>query len=232
MYDTAHIIATINDNLAFFLVFGLIGMAGNWWYFYEAIVMGFRHRTYAVAATCTLFFFAHDIAFIAAWYVWFVELDFWMWKLFWINILISGVGEIVIFYQMVKYGRDELLPGFSRRALIAGLIGAQICIVIAFWYARSALGDPMFLISIPLTIFWLAPWAIALTLRRQSTRGQSVKLNLSYIMMVAGIWPAWSILDPMFQSPLFFALGAASISWALANIWVLRRVPRYQPAAA
>ena len=36
----------------------------------------------------------------------------------------------------------------------------------------------------------------------------------------------------MFQTRLFFALGAGSIAWAIANITVLRRAPRYEPNSA
>ena len=224
MYDPHAIFEIFRGNMLPIFACLAIAMIGNTLFFVEGMRLGFRDRSYASSAICTLLFFAHDLSFVLEFEKWFFEYDFWVWKALWVNILISLLGECVFFYQMVKYGRHELLPGFSVPAVIALLALAQAGACVAFFYVKAIIGDPLYLLTIPFTIFWLAPFAIRITLQRRSRRGQSVLLNLSYVMMVVGLWPAWAMLGiDFFRTPLFFALGAVAVLWSLANIIVLRR---------
>jgi hypothetical protein len=231
-YDPQAVFAVIrSDWIAIFACLG-IAMIGNTLYFVEAVRLGFRDRSYANSAACTLFFLAHDLSFILNFERWFREYDFWVWKALWVNILISVAGEIIVLYQMLKYSRQEVLPGFSLGAATAAVVLAAGGAFVAFSYVLTLIGDPLYIMTMPFTIFWLAPFAISLTLRRRSQRGQSVLLNASYIVMVIGMWPAWWQLGvPFFRTPMFLALGAVTILWSLANIWVLRRQPAFDGPA-
>lgn len=228
MYDPHAVFDIFRSNmLPIFTLLG-IAMIGNTLFFVEGVRLGFRDRSYASSAICTMFFFAHDLRFILDFPKWFFEYDFWVWKALWVNILISLIGELVFFYQMVRYARHELLPGFSVGATIGLLALAQAGVCVAFFYVKAIIGDPLYLLTIPFTIFWLAPFAIRMTLQRRQRRAQSLLLNGTYIMMVIGIWSAWSLLEiDFFRSPLFFALGAVTIAWSVANGIVLMRQPKY-----
>ena len=233
MYDVPTVIENINNNVARFLVFGGIGMICNWWLLIHCVRLGFREKTYSIALFVTYFWTAHDVSFIALWHKWFVEPDFWAWKLFWVNISLSVLLEVVFYYQMIRFGLDELFPGLPRKLALSLLFGGQVLALIVFWYVKmTMLGDPMFLSIMVLTIFACPIFAIPTALRRGNRRGQSVTLNLIYILMVLGIWPAWYIMHPVFQSTAFIGLGAATMIWCIANILVLRCLPAYSSAPA
>ena len=230
MYDPQSVIQNISDNIVWFMVFGAVGMICNWWLLFECVKLGFRDKTYSIALFATYFWTAHDISFMLLWKTWFVELDFWVWKLFWLNISCSVVFEVIFYYQMIKFGLDELFPGLSKRAAITLLFAGQLIAFPVFWYVKMVMGgDPMFLSIMVLTIFACPIFAIPIAMRRQSRRGQSVLLNVIYIIMVVGIWSAWYVTDILFQSPWFIALGLATITWCAANIFVLKRLPAYAP---
>jgi hypothetical protein len=220
----------ISNNIFWFMGFGAIGMFCNWWLLFECVKLGFKHRTYSIALFATYFWTAHDISFVLQWHTWFVEMDFWVWKLFWVNILLSVVFEVFFYYQMIKFGLNELFPGLPRKTALCLLFGGQVIALAVFWYVKMAMGgDPMFLSIMVLTIFACPIFAIPTAMRRRSRKGQSIRLNLIYIIMVFGIWPAWYITAPAFQSVWFIALGAGTVVWCLANILVLKSLPAYSP---
>ena len=226
MYDPHVIFETFRSNMLPIFGFLAVAMIGNTLFFIEGVRLGFRDRSYASSAICTLLFFAHDLSFVLEFQKWFFEYDFWVWRALWVNILISLLGECVFYFQMVRYGRHELLPGYSVAAVIALLALAQVGTCVAFFYVKAIIGDPLYLLTIPFTIFWLTPFAIRLTLQRRSRRGQSLLLNASYVMMVLGLWPAWTLLGiDLFRTPLFFAIGAVTVLWSVLNGVVLLRQP-------
>jgi hypothetical protein len=228
MYEPQAVFEVFRGNMLPIFSLLAIAMVGNTLFFIEGIRLGFRDRSYASSAICTLLFFAHDLSFVLDFPKWFFEYDFWVWKALWINILISLLGECVFFYQMIRYGRHELFPGLSAGAAVALLLLAQVGTCVGFFYVKALIGDPLYLLTIPFTIFWLAPFAIGLTLHRGSRRGQSILLNVTYILMVVGLWPAWMLLQiDFFRTPLFLALGAVTVLWSLANCAVLLRQPPY-----
>ena len=228
VYEAQEVIGNINDNLAWFLSFGVVGMLCNWWLLAESVRLGFRDKTYSIALFATYFWTAHDLAFMLLWHTWFVELDFFVWKLFWFNISMSLVFEVVFYYQMIKFGLNELFPGFSKRSALVVLFAGQVIAFVVFWYVKMVMGgDIMFLSMMVLTMFACPVFAIPIAMRRGSRRGQSIRLNVIYIIMVCGIWPAWYITHPLFQSPQFIGLGLVTIIWCIANVYVLKRMPPY-----
>jgi hypothetical protein len=229
MYETQEVIQNINANIVWFMAFGAVGMLCNWWLFVETVQLGFKHKSFSIALFTTFFWTAHDISFISQWATWFIELDYWVWKLFCINIFFSAVGEVVYYYQTIKFGRQELFPKQSLGLVFCLLIAGQLAAFVILWYLKMALGgDPMFLIVMPLTIFACPIFCIPLAMRRQSRKGQSIKLNVIYIIMVCGIWPAWYVAHPIFQSAVFIGVGVATALWCIANIFVLKQFPEYE----
>lgn len=227
VYEVQDVVANIDSNIGLFLVFGLIGMACNWALLYECVRLGFRDKTFSVALFSTYFWTAHDIFFISLFHFWFQDVGFWVWKLFWVNICGSVLFEVIFYYQMIKYGLDEIFPGLSKKTAIALLFGGQIVACIIFGFVKMMMGgDPMFMGLMSLTIVACPIFSIGLALRRGSSKGQSVRLNVIYIVMICGIWPAWAIAHPVFRGPLFILLGFSTILWCLANIYVLKKLDR------
>ena len=228
MYDSAEVIQNISDNIVWFMALGAVGMICNWWLLIESVRLGFRDRCYTIALFSTYLWTAHDISFVLLWEKWFVELDFWVWKLFWANIFLSVVLEVIFYYQMIRFGLGEIFPGLSKNMALTLLFGGQLVAIVVFWFIKMAMGgDPMFLSMMALTIFACPIFAIPIAMRRGSGRGQSVRLNVIYIIMTCGIWPAWGIAHPAFQHPVFILLGLCIICWCIANIVVLKKLPAY-----
>lgn len=226
MYDVQTVIANLDENIVWFLIFGGIGGICNWWLLIEGIRLGFKDRSYAISLICLLFWAAHDVSFIALWDTFFVDIDHWVWKLFWFNILGSVITECILFYQVVMYSGDEIFSTEKTSHRVGILAAAFAMTLLAFWYLKTAFGgDPMFLYMMPLTIFMCPMFSISLATKRKSRRGQSLRQMWIYIALVCGIWPAWYILDEAFRQPLFLALGVATILWSVTNMFVLKRFP-------
>lgn len=227
-YDPQAVFAVIREDWRPIFACLSIAMIGNTLYFVEAVRLGFRDRSYAASLVCTSLFLAHDLSFVLHFDRWFNQYGFWVWEAMWFNVLISVIGELIIFYQVLKYARDEALPGLSPGNALAAIGLAQIGAFVAFSYVMNLIGDPLYILAMPFTIFWLTPFAFALTLRRKSRRGQSVLLNASYILMVVGEWSAWWQLGvEALHTPVFIGLGVVTILWSLANIRLLLQQPEF-----
>lgn len=226
MYDVQMVLSNLDENLIFFLVFGGIGGICNWWLLIEGIRVGFRDRMHSISLICLLFWAAHDVSFVLLWDTFFRDIDHWVWKLFWFNILGSVITEIILFYQVLKFSGDELFPGIKQAHRLGILAGAFSVAMIVFWYLKSAFGgDPLFLYMMPLTILMCPMFSLPMALRRRSSQGQSTRQMLIYIILVLGIWPAWYILDEVFRQPLFIGMGVATILMSIFNIVVLKCLP-------
>jgi hypothetical protein len=87
------------------------------------------------------------------------------------------------------------------------------------------LADPLWLFSFGWTVWFCTPFVIPMMLRRGTSQGQTLAMWVPFILMAVTFWIAVWPLDPFFRSPQWLALGAVTVAWALAIIYVMRKLP-------
>ncbi|HKY91492.1 MAG TPA: hypothetical protein VJM11_10655 [Nevskiaceae bacterium] len=232
MYDPAATLAMIDRHVVAVMGLCVVALVFNYVYFGEALRLGFRHRTYSVPATVTLLFLPHDLSYVAQWHKWFVEIDHWFCKLWWLGLVLTASIEGVFFYQLLRYGREEILPMLTQAQYVAAMFVALAVAAIAWLTVKQAIDDELYLFSFGWTLFWGAPLCVSMMVRRGSSRGQSRLMWISYMLMALFYWAAVSFVDPYFRSPGWLAILGLALGCAAANLWMLSKVPAWSPRAA
>ena len=232
MYDPVSTLQTIDQNLVLVVGLCLVSLFFNYAYFIESIRIGYVHKTYSVPGLVTLVFLPHDVSYLLHFDKWFNEYDHWFCKLWWVALIFTSAIEGIFFYQLIRYGRKEIMPKASQKTytiamLLALLVGAGAWLTI-----KQALNDDLYLFSFGWTLFWGAPLCIAMMLRRENSGGQSRWMWISYSLMAVFYWSATSLMDPYFRSPGWLAILAMALGCAMVNLWMLRQVPRFDPAVS
>ncbi len=229
MYDPITTLQQIDQHIVPVIALCVVALIFNYCYFIEAIRLGYRHKTYSVPALVTLVFLPHDISYLLYFNKWFVEYDHWFCKLWWLGLVATASIEGIFFYQLLKYGRKEILPQLSQRAYVVVMLLALAVGAGAWLTIKQAINDELYLFSFGWTLFWGAPLCISMMLRRGSSRGQSRWMWISYMLMAVFYWAAVSFLDPYFRSPGWLLILAMALGCALANLYVVGKMPRYEP---
>lgn len=225
MYDPIASLQSIDQHLVPIIGLCVVALIFNYAYFGEALRLGFRHRTYSVPASVTLLFLPHDLSYLLQFNKWFVEYDHWFPKLWWVGLLFTASIEGLFFYQLLRYGREEILPQLSQKAYVAVMFLALGAVALAWITVKQMLNDELYLFSFGWTLFFGAPLAISMMVRRNSTRGQSRWMWISYMLMAVFYWGATAFIDPHFRSAGWLAVLALALGFATANLWMIGRVP-------
>lgn len=231
MYDAAAVLAAVDRNAVPVLLIAGLALVGNAIFYFEALRLGFRERTYTMPLCGLYFFIPHDMTFVLLWEKWFVEYDHWFLKLFWIALVFTALAAWVFLFQFLRYGQRECMPQVSRVTFVVLVLGGLVLSTGVWLALKSVLNDELFLFAFGLTAFWCAPFGMALMLRRGTRKAQSTLMWLGYVAIPLFYWPATAIyLGPYFQSPTWLALGAAAVMWGVANIVLIQRLPQDRPA--
>ena len=225
MYDPVASLQSIDQHVVPVIGLCIVALIFNYAYFGEALRLGFRHRTYSVPASVTLLFLPHDLSYLFQFNKWFVEYDHWFPKLWWVGLVFTSAIEAVFFYQLLRYGREEILPQLSQKAYVAVMFLALGATALAWLTVKQALNDDLYLFSFGWTLFFGAPLAISMMVRRGSTRGQSRWMWISYMLMAIFYWAATAFIDPYFRSAGWIVVLALALGFAMANLWMIRRTP-------
>lgn len=223
-YQTAAVLHAVDQHMVPILLLCGLALIGNYVLWIENLRLGFREKTYSMPIGCLFFFFPHDLTFVAMYPHWFHALDHWFPKLWWSGLCITACMELAFLVMLLKYGRRELAPRMSQAHFTAiVLLGLVLC-SIAWLVVKSAMDDELFLVVFGVTVFWCAPFNMALMARRGSAIGQSELAWLGYQMMPLFYWPATMMLSPGFRDPLWIALGLAAVLGGAVNLSYLRRL--------
>lgn len=225
MYDPIASLHNIDQHVVPVIGLCVVALIFNYAYFGEALRLGFRHRTYSVPASVTLLFLPHDVSYLLQFNKWFLEYDHWFPKLWWVGLLFTSSIEAVFFYQLLRYGREEILPQVSQKAYVLVMFLALGATAVAWLTVKQALNDDLYLFSFGWTLFFGAPLAISMMVRRGSTRGQSRWMWISYMLMAVFYWAATAFIDPYFRSTGWLAVLALALGFAIANLLMIRRMP-------
>jgi hypothetical protein len=227
-YNGAAALAGHERFLWIVLPFCLISFAGAYMQYFGAIRNGFRDRTHSIPLGCNLWFFAHDTTYVAHFEHWFGTVDHWLVKGFWVALLIFACCEMVVLYQMFRFSRAKLFPGFTALQAALTLLFAQSCAYVVFWWFLDLARDPIYLISFTTTVFLTPALTIPMMLMRGTRQGFSPFMLTGFILLSAGFYPWVYFVDPLFQSPVYLAFGAANILVSLIPLWLYFKLPEYQ----
>lgn len=233
MYSPAEVLANIDRSLWTVVAAGAVLFVGAYGMYIEAIRLGFRDKTHAIPLFANMYFFAHDIFFIALYDRWFHEVNHVLYKLFWVGLVIFTLLEVVVHYQALKYSREELFPSLTQKQYVLAYVVMQVAVGVFFWFVFSQLDDYLYLVNFCATIVLSNAFNVPLLISRNSQRGQSRLLTRATLMMVVGFFfllaPQLSIY---FATPVFWTLGLCTVALNLLYAHCLARYPRYDPEAA
>jgi hypothetical protein len=221
MYDPQSVLAAVDAHTFGVLALAGVTIIGMAIWFAQAFIVAKRDRTYSFPIFCSLFWFAHDTSYVARFDSWFHVYDHWFLKLFWAALVVTTLMELVYLRQTLRFGRNELFPHLSQRAYTAVLAGGVAFGLAIWWMVKAAFDDDLYLIAFGLTVVVYPPFAIALTLRRRSTRGQSPLMWVGFVVLSIG----WFSLTPIYFGPTFHSwqwltIGAFSVFGGLAGLWL------------
>jgi len=224
MYQTAAVLHEVDRHVVAVLLLCGLALVGNYIFWIENLRLGFKHKTYSMPIACLLFFLPHDATFVAMYGHWFHDINHWFPKLWWCGLCVTVGMELTFLVMLLKYGKAEVAP-LASQALFTGMVflGLALCTIV--WLViKSVMNDDLFLVIFGVTIFWCAPFNLALMARRGSTVGQSRLAWCGFLLMPAAYYPATFILAPGFRSVLWAALGVATIIGGVMNIVYLNEL--------
>lgn len=226
-YSPDRLLEAIDANAIGLLVGLGVAMLCQTVWLIGAVRVARRDSSYSIPLTCTLFWFAHDIAYVVRFREWFFGYDHWFLKLFWLGLLSAALLEFVFFAQFIRYGRPELAPAWSRAQFTLLFIAATVGAILAWEYLRVLFDDPLYLASSALTLMSYALFGPSLALRRRSFRGQSMLMWLCFTTMTFSWWIVTvAFLPGPFRSWQYLAMGVFTAGVGVAMMIAIRREQR------
>jgi hypothetical protein len=232
MYDARAALLAIDAHAGSIMACLTVTVIFAFIYFFIAFAMARKQGVYVVPFTGAALFFWHDLSFVLFYDKWFNVYDHWWVKMWWFALVGTVILELVMLYQVYRYGRAELWPRLSTRAfgtlIVLGTLGIG-----ALWaLVKATLDDELYFISFAITAVFSVPFHTAIMSRRQSRAGQSVVMELSTIVMLLSETAAFIQVAPVFRSPVYLGFVAAFVLWPLANVWLILRLPAMHAARA
>lgn len=228
MYDPQVLLDGVEDHLVPFLLLSGASFVGLIIWYSEAIRAGERDRCISMPPVVTFLWLAHDATFVTHFPDWFGgRYDHWLLQLYWVALLGTTLVECWFVGQLIRFGRDELLPRVTQRVWTAlvftGLAGGW-----AVWLVlKQAIADPLFQVTFALTVAMFPPFGMALLFRRGSARGQTTTMWAGFTVAPAG-WFAATIVafGPAFRSWQWISLAAVTVTWGTATTLLIARAGR------
>ena len=231
-YDAHAALQTIDTNTMPIMACLLVTVVFVFVYFGIAFKMAIRQKVYVVPFIGSALFFWHDFTFVLMYDKWFHGYDHWWVKMWWYALCGSVAFELLMIWQVYRYGHKELWPNLSKRAFGSLIVLGTLGIGMMWALIKFSLDDDLFFITFAITAVFSVPFHTALMAKRQSRAGQSVVMELSTIVMLLSLSAVFMQIDDFFRSPLYLGFVAVFVLWPLANVWLILRLPPAQPAVA
>jgi hypothetical protein len=226
IYDPQLALQAIDQNAPLILLCLAGALGFSFVYFIIGIRMAIRQKVYVEPFLGASLFFWHDLSFSMHYDTWMNVYNGHWWLMMWTVGLLGTVAlEAFLIYQFIKYGRKEIFPEMSQGQFTAMTLAAVAAIGVLWFFVKASLNDPLYFITFAVTAFWSTPFHTAIMLRRRSSAGQSVWMNISVMILFSCVSAAFMIAVPAFRSPLYLAVYAVFVCWPLFNIWMIRRMP-------
>jgi hypothetical protein len=209
-----------------------LALAFNYAWYIEEIRLARRDRCYTMPPAVTMVYLAHDGSYLLLFHDWWGPYAHWFTQLFWVALIFTFAGELVIFVQTLRYGRAALAPRLSQRAFVVLMLAGLVVTAAAWAAVKAALGDDLYLLTFMALIFWAAPFGSALMLRRASGLGTSTWMWASATMIGVPYGLATVLwFGPDFRSAGWIALWLGSAAWGGYNTYLAHTLTRKRPAA-
>lgn len=226
MYAYKAALAAIDGNTTRIMIYLMTTVVFAFLYFVIALRMAIKQQVYVVPFIGAALFFWHDLTFVLQYDLWFHVYNHWWVKMWWYALCGTVALELLMIYQVFRYGHQELWPNLSRSAygalIVLGTLGIG-----AMWYLiKISLQDELFFITFAITAVFSVPFHTAIMSRRQSRAGQSIVMELSTIVMLLCLSAAFTQVDPFFSSTPYRLFVAAFTLWPLANVALILRFPK------
>jgi hypothetical protein len=223
-YDTQAVLHQVDRHPVLVLSLCALALIGNYIFWIENLRHGLRSKTYSMPVPCILFFLAHDLSFVAGYRTWFHDIHHWFPELWWFGLTVTVLMELAFLTMFLKFGRQELAPRLTPHAFVTATAVGFAFTMVAWLVIKSVMADQLYLVIFGFTVFWCAPWYFALTWRRANPAGQTILGWAGYLMMPVFYWPATMILSDTFRSPIWIALGIATLSGGVINLAYIRQM--------
>lgn len=226
MYDPQQVLTAMNANNTVLLWCYLGNIIFAFVYFGIGVYLTTKKKVYALPFIGAALFFWHDLTYVLQYELWFEQYPHWWFKFTWFA-LIGTVGfEVYLIQQFIKYGHREIFPEMSKFQFSALTVGAVLGVGALWFLIKGSLHDDLFLIGFAITAIWSVPFHTGIMLRRRSSAGQSVAMQLCVIVIFAAVSFAFVTIAPdLFQTKLYLAFYLTFNAWCLVNIYLIRKLP-------
>jgi hypothetical protein len=232
MYDPQAALRAIDAHTSSILACLLITVVFAFIYFFIAFAMAVRQKVYVVPFVAAAVFFWHDLTFVLLYDKWFHVYGHWWVKMWWYALCGTVALELIMLFQVYRYGHRELWPNLSRRAFGGAIVLGTLGVGMLWLLLKVALADELFFITFAITAVLSVPFHTAIMSRRQSRAGQSIAMELSVIVMLLSLTAAFIQVAPFFGSPAYLGFVAVFVLWPLANVWLILKLPPAPAPAA
>jgi hypothetical protein len=217
MYDPHAVLAAMDANKWAVIAFCGAAMLFNYTWFYQAVRQGFRDRVFPLPISNVLFWLCGDATGVSRFDMYFNQYGHWYLELFWCALVFTVSFEIFFIWMILKFGRDELTPGWSAGQFAALLASAAAIFLITWHMVLGAMPDDLNIVYFNIANM-AGPIAMAgLILRRKSTAGTTSTIWINYTLMLVCFYIAQALwFGPAFQTPAMLAFMAINVAAAAA----------------
>lgn len=225
-YDPYMALQAIDQHRGLVLLCLAGALSFSFIYFLIGIRMAIRQQVYVEPFLAVSLFFWHDLSFVLLANQWRTTYDNHWWLQLWTYGLAGTVLlEAFLLYQFIKYGRKELFPELSPELFTALTLAGLAGVGVVWFLVKAWLNDPLYFVTFAITAFWSTPFHTGVMLRRRSSAGQSIAMNLCVVVIFLSGSVAFMTAVPALFSPVYYAALAVFLAWPLFNIWLIRRMP-------
>lgn len=222
-YDPDVVLANVSDHAVLALVLGGLALVSNFVFFTETARLAARHRRAPLALLGVAVFLPHDLNYVLNAGDWFGRYSHWFCQLFWVALIATSAFEVLFLVQIVRFGRAELAPGLSQAQFTAVCLAAVVLGAGAWGLVKSAIDDPLYLISFLVTATLCVPAGASVLLRRPDRGGQSRRQWLAFCGIPAGYLPlSLVVFGDAFDDVLWIFLSVATLLGGFMLVWAVR----------
>jgi hypothetical protein len=231
MYEPEAALQAIDSNNFTIMAFLSITVIFAFLYFLIGFRMTLRQKVYVVPFIGSALFFWHDLSFVMQYDLWFNVYDHWWLKMWWFALVGTVALELVMLWQVYRYGHQELWPNLPKAAF-GGLIMLGTLGIGALWYlVKVSIQDELYFITFAITAVFSVPFHTAIMSRRRSRSGQSIAMELSTIVMLWSLTAVFIKVAPFFSTAPYLLFVATFTAWPLFNVLLILKLPAVATAA-
>ncbi|MET0545220.1 MAG: hypothetical protein ABWZ40_02815, partial [Caulobacterales bacterium] len=220
MYDPNQVVEAMRANNALLIGCFLGNVVFALLYFAIGVYLTLKHKIYVLPFIGAALFFWHDLTYVLDYKLWFETYTHWWFQLTWFALVGTVAFEAFLIQQFIKFGHKELFPDMSMIQFAAMTMGAVFGIGAIWWLIKAALDDDLYLVTFAITAIFSVPFHTALMLRRRSSAGQSIAMELCVIVIFAAVSLAFVVVAPsLFKTIQYLAFYVTFNVWCLFNIW-------------